>query len=167
LPHFGIDVSQLFRLPGASSLQNIHPLIVHFPIALLTVALLVYVMSWILRRPDWAWVALWMLALGTAGAAFAVWTGLRAEEGVMIAPSVREHILVHHKHFMITVLVLSVMLTAWALAARPMPSRGRTLFIVMLLALTFCIIRGADYGGWMVFGYNAGGSLPQPIEFSS
>jgi hypothetical protein len=27
-------------------------------------------------------------------------------------------------------------------------------------------VKGADYGGWMVYRYNAGGSLPQPIEFS-
>jgi hypothetical protein len=27
-------------------------------------------------------------------------------------------------------------------------------------------VTGADYGAWMVYSYNAGGSMPQPIEFS-
>jgi hypothetical protein len=48
-----------------------------------------------------------------------------------------------------------------------MPRVGRAGFLLLLLAMTAILVRGADYGGWMVFGYNAGGSLPQPVEFSS
>jgi hypothetical protein len=32
--------------------------------------------------------------------------------------------------------------------------------------MAIALIKGADYGAWMVYGYNAGGALPQPIEFS-
>ena len=107
-----------------------------------------------------------MLALGTLGAAIAVWTGLRASEGVMIAPSVREHILVYHRAIMLIVFALSLALFLWALRARPMPRRGRGAFVALLLMMTVLIAIGADFGGWMVYSYNAGGSLPQPIEFS-
>lgn len=156
----------LAAMPGAGGLQNIHPLVVHYPIALLTAAALVYLLAWAARREEWARSALWMLALGTLGAVVAVRTGLSASDGVMVAPSVREQILVHHKHYMLAVMGLSAVLTAWAMAAPPLPRRGRLIFLALLLAMTALLAKGADYGGWMVYGYNAGGSLPQPIEFS-
>jgi hypothetical protein len=107
-----------------------------------------------------------MLAIGTLGAGFAVWTGLRAGAGVMVAESVREHILIHHEQLMIAVFAISVLLTAWALYAPPLPQRGRAIFLVLIVAMAIALIKGADYGAWMVYGYNAGGALPQPIEFS-
>jgi uncharacterized membrane protein len=153
-------------MPGFGGLQNIHPLIVHFPIALLSSALLVFWFSWVAHRESWAWTGLWLLGLGTLGAIVAVWTGLGAADGVMIAPSVRERILEHHKHYMLTVLVFSIVLTVWAWLTRPMPQRGRIGFMLLMLLMAAILVKGADYGGWMVFGYNAGGNLPQPIEFS-
>jgi hypothetical protein len=107
-----------------------------------------------------------MLALGALSAALAVSTGLRAGAGVMVAQSVRDHILVHHKQVMIAVFMMSAALSAWAIAARPMPRRGRAGFIVLMVAMAVLLSAGADYGAWMVYGYNAGGNLPQPIEFS-
>jgi hypothetical protein len=107
-----------------------------------------------------------MLALGTLGAGIAVWTGLRAGLSVMVAESVRAHILIHHQQVMIAVFVMSVLLSGWALAAPPLPQRGRTVFLTMVVVMAFLVVKGADYGAWMVYGYNAGGALPQPIEFS-
>jgi uncharacterized membrane protein len=151
---------------GAGSLQNLHPLVIHFPIAFLVGALLLYLLAWIARREAWAWIGLSMLALGTLGAAIAVWTGLHASDGVMIAPSVRDHILVYHRTLMFIVLGLSLALSLWALSARPMPQRGRGVFVLLLCLMTALLAIGADFGGWMVYAYNAGGTLPQPIEFS-
>jgi uncharacterized membrane protein len=157
----------LFSFPGAQVLQNPHPLVVHYPVALLTAAALMYLIAWLAGgRESLAWTGFWMLGLGTLAAAVAVWTGLRAGVGVMVVPAVREHILDQHRRVMLAVFALSVALSAWAILARPMPRRGRAGFVVLLLVMAFMIARGADYGGWMVYGYNAGGSLPQPIEFS-
>jgi uncharacterized membrane protein len=157
---------ELFQFRGLEALQNIHPLVVHYPVALLTLSALLYVVAWTSRRELFAWPALWMLALGTLGAALAVWTGLRAGAGVMVAQSVRDRILIHHKHLMIAVFVMSAALFAWAIIARPMPQRGRAGFVVLTVAMVLLLAAGTDYGAWMVYGYNAGGSLPQPIEFS-
>ncbi len=160
------DVRDFFKLPGLDALQNLHPLVVHFPIALLTTAALLYLVAWVWKRDSWAWPALWMLVIGTLGAALAVWTGLRAGAGVMVAQSVRDRILIHHKHVMISVLAMSVALAAWALLAPPMPRRGRLAFVALMVVMASLIVKGSDYGAWMVYGYNAGGALPQPIEFS-
>ena len=156
----------LAHFRGAASLQNLHPLIVHYPIAFLTASVPIYLLAWILRRELLESFGLWLLSLGTLSAGAAVYTGWSGSECVMIAPSVREHILGYHKWLMLAVFGLSTALTVWALLARPMPRRGRVLFVIGLMLMTLILAKGADYGGWMVFGYNAGGSLPQPIEFS-
>ncbi len=154
-------------LPGADHLQNLHPLLVHFPIALLPAATLVYFIAILAGRETWAWTALWMMVLGALGAAAAVATGLYAAEGVMIAISVKQHLLYPHRNLMLGVLALSAGLTAWALIARPLPSRGRYLFVALMIVMVALIVKGADYGGRMVYDYNAGGyACGQPIEFS-
>jgi uncharacterized membrane protein len=154
-------------LPGAQHLQNPHPLVVHFPIAFLTGAAFVYFLSWITRQESVAWTALWLLVLGAFSAAVAVATGLYAEPGVMVAPSVRESLLVPHKRFMLGNLGLGAVLATWAVVARPLPVRGRFLFLGLLLVLLLGLTKGADYGGRMVYDYNAGGSAcGQPIDFT-
>ena len=154
-------------LPGAQHLQNFHPLVVHFPVVLLPGAALLYILAWLTGRESWAWTALWLLVLGTVSAAVAVATGLYAEPGVMVARSVRAHLLEPHKRFMLATLALSTALTLWAVAARPLPTKGRLIFLLLLFLLLAGMVRGADYGGRLVYDYNAGGNAcPQPIEFT-
>lgn len=153
-------------LPGASQLQNYHPLLVHFPIAFLYGAALLYFLAWILANDVLKWAAFWMLLLGAVSAGVTLATGFYAAPGVMISESVRNELLQHHKQLMVTASVVAGALTIWALVARPMPSRGRYVFLVGLIAVLGLIAAGADLGGEMVYGYNAGGSAcPQPIDF--
>jgi uncharacterized membrane protein len=154
-------------LPGLQHLQNIHPLVVHFPVAFLAGAALLYVLAWLAGRESWAWTGLWLLALGTLSAAVAVGTGLYAEPGVMVARSVRMALLAPHKRFMLGTLGLSAVLTIWAGVDRPFPARGRLAFTVLLLVLVAGLSKGADYGARMVYDYNAGGeACGQPIDFT-
>lgn len=140
---------------------------VHFPLAFLCGASLLYLLAWIAGRESWAWSGLWLLGFGTLGAAAAVGTGWYAAPGVMLARSVQEHLLTPHKRIMLSVLGLSVVLTAWALAARPIPAKGRPAFMALLAVLLALMTWGADYGGRMVYDYNAGGNAcAQPIEFN-
>ncbi|MHB8384440.1 MAG: DUF2231 domain-containing protein [Candidatus Binataceae bacterium] len=153
--------------PGASHLQNIHPIVVHFPIAFLCGAALLYFLAAVFGAESLEWAAFWSLILGTAGAAVSIATGLEAGEGVMVAESVRTALLDHHRNLMIATGVIAAALTAWALAARPMPSRFRWAFLAGLLVMCAVLARGVDYGGWMVFDYNAGGNAcGQPIDFT-
>ncbi len=154
-------------LPGASHLQNLHPLFVHFPIAFIYGAALLYFIAWMRASESLKWSAFWMLVLGALGVAASIATGLYAEPGVMVSLSVRDQLLSHHKHLMIAASVVTGVLTAWALAARPMPARGCYVFLAGLLVIVLLIAAGADLGGRMVYDYNAGGSAcPQPIDFS-
>jgi uncharacterized membrane protein len=154
-------------LPGVQHLQNIHPLVVHFPIALLVGAALFYFMSWIFRNQTFATTAFLLLILGTLFAGAAVATGLYGEEGVMVSRSVREHLLETHEKIMLVTLSVGIILSVWALMARPFPKKGRVLFLLLLLVLLGIMTVGADYGARMVYDYNAGGSAcSQPIEFT-
>lgn len=68
---------------------------------------------------------------------------------------------------MVTTLGLSIFLTAWAIAARPFPKKGRPIFILIFLGMLVVMSLGADYGARMVYDYNAGGkACSQPIEFT-
>jgi uncharacterized membrane protein len=108
-----------------------------------------------------------LLLLGTLATGLAVAIGLRAEPGVMVAPSGRAELLEPHEDLMLTTLALAVLLTVWAVVARPLPQHGRVPFVLLLLALLAVMTRGADYGGRMVYDYNAGGNAcHQPIDFT-
>jgi hypothetical protein len=65
---------------------------------------------------------------------------------------------------MIGALGLAVALSIWTLLVRPVPTKGRVLFVVLLLVVMGGLTIGADFGGRMVYDYNAGGNAcPQPI----
>src|SRR5260370_23003676 len=82
-------------LPGASQLQNYHPLLVHFPIAFIYGASLLYFLAWITASERLQWTALWMLVLGAVSAAVALASGFYAAPGLMVAESVRNELLSH------------------------------------------------------------------------
>jgi len=154
-------------LPGVQHLQNIHPLVVHFPIAFLVGAALFYFLSWIFRNQTFATTAFLLLILGTLAAGVAVGTGLYGEEGVMVSRSVRANLLESHEKLMLTTLGVSIGLAIWAVMARPFPKKKRLLFLLVLLVLLGIMTVGADHGARMVYDYNAGGdACSQPIEFS-
>lgn len=154
-------------LPGAAHLQNSHPLFVHFPIALLSASVAFYVLAWIFKSDRLAVVAFATLLAGTAGGAVAIGTGLYANEGVMVARSVRSAILDEHKALMLTTGGIAVVLSIWSLIQRPFPRRARPLFVVLLFLMFAVMLKGADDGGRMVNDYNAGGNAcGQPIEFT-
>ncbi len=153
-------------LTGAQHLQNIHPLVIHFPIAFLMGAALFYFAASVFRKDDFAKTGFWVLLLGAVSLAVAVGTGLYAEQGVMVALDVRQKLLLPHKQCMIAAAVLCALVTLWALIQRPFPKKGRILFLILLLAMVMTMTIGADFGGQLVYDYNAGGNAcPQPIHF--
>ena len=154
-------------LPGAQHLQNLHPLVIHFPIAFLMGAALLYVPAWLLKSDRFAHSAFVMLVLGALSLAVAVATGLYAEQGVMLALSAREHLLQPHKTYMLSTLGICSILAIWAILARPFPTKGRSLFLFLVLVMIGVMTVGADFGGRMVYDYNAGGTAcRQPIPFT-
>ena len=140
---------------------------VHFPLAFLYGAALLYFIAWLSRRDTIAWAAMWFLVLGLISGAVAVATGWWSAGGVMLDPSVKENVLEPHMRLMLATAALAALLTLWAMIKRPMPASAlRYLFLFGLLVMIALMTKGADYGGIMVYDYNAGGAAcSQPIPF--
>ena len=87
----------LDQILSMTALPNLHPALVHFPIALLPMALLFEVLGLTLRRQDWferAAVSLYVAA--ALGALVARWAGVRASDGLVDVPAeVQLHIARH------------------------------------------------------------------------
>mgnify|MGYP001608727579 CR=1 FL=1 len=154
-------------MAGVQHLQNVHPLVIHFPIAFLMGAALCYVFAWVVRKDHFAMTGFSLLLLGALSLAAAVATGLYAAQGVMLHWSVRSHLLEPHRQLMLLTSGFCAVLTLWAVLDRPFPRRGRGFFMMLLFIMLGVMTLGADFGGRMVYDYNAGGSAcPQPIKFT-
>ena len=83
-------------LPGASQLQNIHPLIVHFPIALFIMSALFEALAVWRKQPLFASVAYFNLLAAAISIPFTVATGLAAWqwqlEGATLKGNLRLHL---------------------------------------------------------------------------
>lgn len=138
---------------------NVHPLFVHFPIALLMVAVGLGALGFILNNDRIRYAAAWNLVLGALGAAAAVATGLMAEGTISAGGAVAD--LMHiHKTLGLAALGMAVPLAAWRLWSRGRMSRPiHAAFLALMLAMVIVLAVGAHYGGRMVYEFGAGASL--------
>ena len=143
-------------------MESVHPLVVHFPIALLLVALLLDVLALALKRPGLHRVALWNLSLGTMGAAAAVRTGLWAAEIAKHTFEIHQVMELHRKLGVAT-LVLGVLVVAWRLWKRDqLGIRARAVTLVLMLAIAGTLGYGAHLGGRLVYEFGVGGPFGKP-----
>lgn len=138
-------------MPGITSLQNFHPLFVHFPIVLLGLFFLIELIAVLFKRNDWRAVASGFLYLGTLSTVVTVLTGLKAAASVAHDEVVHE-IMESHEHLGIGVLILAILLSSWRSLART-SLHGMMSFVFILFAslLAALVSLGADLGGLMVY----------------
>src|SRR3989338_5949977 len=103
-------------------MQSVHPLIVHFPIALIVTGVVIDALALACRHPAWHRIALWNLTLGTLGAGVAVATGLQASQVAKHSFEIWE-VMELHERLGITTLILGLMTVAWRLAKRDQLTR--------------------------------------------
>ncbi|MEQ1635661.1 MAG: DUF2231 domain-containing protein [Methylococcales bacterium] len=158
-------------LPGIAAMVNIHPLAVHFPIALLTMFLLVELSACVLKKTHWHLIASGLLYLGTLCAAGAVYLGFQAAETV--AHDEAAHLIMEkHEAFGVAILSLAIFLSIWRYFFNVHKNSGiQVLFLFFAAVLNLLIVLGADLGGLMVYRHgvsvnlNANASvlsLPEP-----
>lgn len=140
-------------LPGLAGMENIHPLLVHFPIAFLSAFFALDVVACLAKKPHWRNAASYFLYFGTVGAVFTVIAGFIAAYSVIHSEAVHE-IMLRHQHFGLTVLTLAVVLSAWRLKSGVLITGGANNFFLILSGL-MCVLMtlGADLGGLMVYNY--------------
>ncbi len=149
-------------LPGLANMANIHPLIVHFPIALLTSFLLMEIMALLFSSDKLHVASSWMLYIGTLGAAATVVAGFMAASTVPHG-SAAHAIIASHKSLGLTVLGLSVVLTLWRMAYKQrLSGMASVLNIILAVIMVGLLTKGADLGGQMVYKYGVGVSSIEP-----
>ena len=140
-------------LPGIAGMDNIHPLLVHFPIAFLSTFFALDLVGTISKNPDSRRVATWLLYFGTVAALFTVIAGLIAAESVAHGQNVHD-IIERHEQIGISILSTAILLSIWRIKSGILPNGGANNFFLFLTAL-LCLLMmlGADLGGLMVYKY--------------
>ena len=142
-------------------MQSLHPLIVHFPIALLLTATALEILALIARRPQLHRFALWNLCLGTLGAGATVLTGLQAAAVAKHSFEIWE-VMELHEHLGITTLILGLGLCALRLWKRDRLSRRvRVATLAAMLVMAGTLGYGAYLGGRLVYEFGVGGRFGQ------
>lgn len=137
-------------------MESAHPLIVHFPIALLLTAVALDVAAIASQRPALHRIALWNLWLGALGAAVAVWTGLRAAEVAKHSFEIHQ-IMERHERLGAATLVLGAVVVLWRLWRRDQfGRRARALILMVMLAMAGTLSYGAHLGGRLVYEFGVG-----------
>lgn len=128
----------------------LHPIVVHFPIALLTVGLAAGLWGHWKKLERLADAATWLLWLGAASACAAAGLGLLAEKTAPHVPPAWET-LADHKEWALWTCGLFLVLSFWRWTKR-YP-------LLMLLAWLFAwtiLVRVADLGGDLVYKFGMG-----------
>jgi uncharacterized membrane protein len=143
-----------------TALPNLHPAVVHFPIALLPLAMLTDVVSLVQRQqPFWERLATLLYLLGAAGAALAVRTGEQAADSLVgLPPKVQPHIgehsdWAHYTLWLFGALAVLRLALFWRDRTRSEISwrAARLGLAVLAIAGTTVLARTADLGGALVF----------------
>ena len=136
-----------------------HPMVVHFPLALVVTAASFLLTARLLRQgrhaATLATVGTWNLCLGAIAALFALATGLAAAIDLHVGPAARQAISLHVKWAIFTTLAL-VLLAVWRGAGSAQQSRPSWVFVGMLLAATAALIVTGYRGGQNVYRYGVG-----------
>jgi uncharacterized membrane protein len=157
--------------PGLSAMENLHPVFVHAPLALLPLALvaqaLVFVPALGGRAGSLQRAALALLWLGTLGALAAAGSGLLAGETIELAgpaADAAEEIIELHEELMLWATGMAgslSVLTVLLLWLRKEWSRGlQALVLAGLLATCVVLFIGADRGGQLVYEFGVGTRSP-------
>lgn len=148
--------------PGLHHAPNVHPMFVHYPIALWLAALLFAGTGALRARDDLVRFGRWLLYLGTLAALVTAATGWRAMTSLDGMPG---HDLIHvHMNWMFWAVGIAVAfcVLAWLLARRIPGRASRWAFALALVALVVVTTIGADSGALLVYRYGIGTQQETP-----
>lgn len=142
-------------LTGLTQMHNLHPLWVHFPVALLPLALIFYLAGVFADRRSLLIAGRWTLVLCVLGAGVSVWTGLRAESSMPHNEKIHA-LMGTHETLGLLLLGGSILLAAWSFWTEDDKPKGSYLFITVLLLSNLVLLQQADLGGRLVYLEGAG-----------
>ncbi|GET22911.1 DUF2231 domain-containing protein [Prolixibacter denitrificans] len=142
-------------------ISHIHPMLVHFPIALLIAGFFSDVLGLFVKKEFFTRAGFYLLILGTLGAIAAVITGHMAGDGIE-SGSLKQAVEVHEDAGTLT-LWLALITSAFRIVLVWLEKyRGilKAAALVLFLATVLSVARTGYYGGELVYKHAAG------VEFS-
>jgi len=137
-------------------MPNLHPLFVHFPIALLTVGLIAEVWAFARREDQSGKLGWWLQAAGTLGLLIAVGTGILAGQSEAVPPGGEGIFATHQQGAFISAAVFAS-LALWRVGARGnIAGTRRKLFLLLYAAGVGAVLFTGWYGGRLVFEFGVG-----------
>lgn len=139
-------------------MENLHPIFVHFPIALTFLALLFAFLAIIVpgKRELMKEMLMWTLLLGALAAIATAATGLYASNNIPHNEAIHK-IMTVHKTYGIIIGSSFLVLSLWMILRRIKMKIGELVFLtIFLAALTGLIGYSASLGGEMVYDHGAG-----------
>jgi len=124
-------------MPGLFNMDNIHPLLVHFPIAFLSTFFALDVVGTLVKKQSWRNVASWLLYFGAIAAVFTVIAGFMAASSVAHGEEVHA-IMERHEHLGVSVLSIAILLSAWRLKSGGIIQGGANSFFSCIGGVALC-----------------------------
>lgn len=137
-------------------MPNIHPFVVHFPIALLTVAFLCDIAAMLTKNSTLERVGWWNQCVGGVSLLLAIVTGLLAKENVVMIQPV-ESVIESHEQLAFLAAILCIATLFWRASKRSrIPERNRGLFLLVYGVGVGLLWAAGLVGGELVFVHGVG-----------
>jgi len=136
-------------------MPNLHSLIVHFPVALLTVAFVADFVAVVFRKEEARSVGWWVMVAGYTSLVGSVISGLLAKE-VVLVPVDAGNLFERHQQAAFAAAALFSALFLWRIGARSNIPPARFLYLFLLGVALAILWAGAWFGGRLVFQFGVG-----------
>ena len=135
----------------------VHPLLVHFPIALWTMGAAADVTGWALPQPWWWQISFWSQALGVASGALAMLAGVLDFAAMPRDHAGRDSAI---SHFLVMCTAWLLFLVSLALRGVPQGSGPSTWAVATAIAGFATMLWGGWLGGQLVYRFGVGVDRP-------
>lgn len=142
----------------------LHPMIIHFTIALFLTSVLLDFAALLLRKPRLHEAAWYNLILSGVAAVFSVFSGLSAKTDFADIPQAARSLDIHQTlAFLISAGILGLIF--WRLSARGnIPGKYKSVYLSISFLVAVLLIAGAYYGGELVYRYRANDKTSFPRQ---
>jgi uncharacterized membrane protein len=141
-------------------IPNVHPIVVHFPIAFLITAIFVDILSVFLKRQDWIkYSAIMLYSIGTVAAVIAYLSGRQAADSVYLPP-LANPVLNHHADLALMTVFFFIFFTLIRVISVWKVKKKYVLISIILLILSlpglYLIIETGEHGAELVYNHGVG-----------
>ncbi|MCL4550335.1 MAG: hypothetical protein M1495_17415 [Bacteroidetes bacterium] len=137
---------------------HLHPMIVHFPIALIIVGFLAELLSFFIKKEFFSTAAFYLLILGTLGVVAAYFTGQYAGDGITEVGALKQALETHEEAAELTlwVMVVAAVSRISIVLLKKYHGAFKSLAFILFLLGVVAIARTGFYGGELVYKHAAG-----------